>query len=317
MQKATQSRGGDAQKATGDPGRSRGRQVLAPTGHLAQLAAIMNSPALTQLKLDIECSPVVQNLIRLGEQIAPNSPADSVQLMPAGTLAHSDRVDLERDVEREESHEQSSAGSSGGCGSAQKKEAQSGKLDHPGAIVQKYDMDYGGLHHDSGTDMWVRIDGASDPDIGSGSQKTITPNWWPTTPAETQPVVDYMNKYIKQGHLLNADIGGPGNKRKNLTPITGSTNTTHFTQIEDTVKKLVQADNIVEYRVIPDYSQQAEFANLGNNPPAGVAKYCAYMPYAIAADYTYYDKNTGTKLGGLPGEKLIKNEGPQKKGKTF
>ena len=104
--------------------------------------------------------------------------------------------------------------------------------------------------------MHVRIDGKNDPDMKNGSEKTINPSWWPKNPPEDPAVVEYMKSYIRQGHLLNAKIGGPGNERKNLTPITASTNSTHFTNIEKKVVELVGKDYAVEYRVIQDYNQR-------------------------------------------------------------
>jgi hypothetical protein len=50
--------------------------------------------------------------------------------------------------------------------------------------------------------------------------------------------------------------------------------------------------------------------------PLSAASYFQNMAGEIGADYTYYDKQTGEKKGGLPGELLIKNEGAKMKG-TF
>lgn len=45
-------------------------------------------------------------------------------------------------------------------------------------------------------------------------------------------------KYVK-GHLLNGDLGGPGNKEANLFPITYSANSLHYNRIEEWVKSEV------------------------------------------------------------------------------
>jgi DNA/RNA non-specific endonuclease len=179
------------------------------------------------------------------------------------------------------------------------------------APVQRYDMTYGALSNDCGTDMHVRIDGKNDPDLGKGGKPSVTPNWWPTGAGA---VATYFSQYMVQGHLLNDNLGGPGNTMKNLTPITRSTNTTHLHAVEKAVKDEVAKDNIVEYRVRPNYGTHPPFADLGNNPPPGVAPYLNYMAGEVGADYTVYDPKKLTVTGGLPGEKFIKNEGPQNKG---
>jgi hypothetical protein len=177
--------------------------------------------------------------------------------------------------------------------------------------IQRYDMTYGARFQDSGTDMHVLIHGKNDPDLGKGTVPKVTPNWWPTG---NNPVATYFSSYMVQGHLLNQDLGGPGTTMDNLTPITRSTNTTHFTNIEKQVKQHVLNDDVVEYRVRPNYAVHPNINDLGNNPPQGVAPYLAFMAGEVGADYTVYHPQQFHVTGGLPGEKFIKNEGPQNKG---
>jgi hypothetical protein len=62
-------------------------------------------------------------------------------------------------------------------------------------------------------------------------------------------------KYIA-GHLLNNNLGGPGNDARNLTAIPATANTTQSTHIEEEVKKLVNTDfHFVHYKVDVDYAQ--------------------------------------------------------------
>ncbi|MBV8645742.1 MAG: DNA/RNA non-specific endonuclease [Candidatus Eremiobacteraeota bacterium] len=177
--------------------------------------------------------------------------------------------------------------------------------------IQRYDIKYGNRSNDCGTDMHVRIDGKNDKDLNKGSKPTTVPNWWPTG---NGAVATYFSNYMVQGHLLNNELGGPGNTMDNLTPITRSTNTTHFTKIEKDVKAAVENDDIVEYRVRPNYNIHPNFNDLGNNPPVGVQPYLQYMAGEVGADYTVYHKTNYNVIGGLIGEKFIKNEGPQNKG---
>ena len=179
------------------------------------------------------------------------------------------------------------------------------------AVLQRFDMTYGALKNDCGTDMHVYIDGKNDPDIGKGSKPSVVPSWWSkAVPAAQQ----YLTSYVVQGHLLNMNLGGPGDKLENLTPITKSTNTTHLTKIEKEVKTAIEKDFGVEYRVRPDYTTHPVLADLGHSAPASLAPLLTNMAGAIGADYDIYDRVTKKKLSGLPGEMFIKNEGPQLKG---
>ncbi|KZL51214.1 hypothetical protein A2T98_03365 [Nodularia spumigena CENA596] len=180
-------------------------------------------------------------------------------------------------------------------------------------VIQRYDMTYGALNNDCGTDMHVLIKGNNDPDLSKGSKPSILPSWWPAIGTTER---NYFQQYVVQGHLLNQDLGGPGDRMENLTPITKSTNTTHFKHIEDKVKKEVNKGNWVEYRVQADYTTHPLLSDLGVGVPANVAPYLAYFAGEIGADYTVYDPKTFQETGGLRGVKLIKNEGKHLKG-TF
>jgi hypothetical protein len=179
-------------------------------------------------------------------------------------------------------------------------------------VVQAYSIKYGSLHNDCGTDMHVLIKGNGDPDLNKGCEPKIVPNWWPYAPG---PVATYFSKYIVQGHLLNKDLGGPGDTMDNLTPISKSTNTTHFKKVEDAVKnEVLIKGNWVEYRVRANYSSSPTLAEIGNGAPPAAIPYLNRMAGEIGADYDVFDPLSRNKIGGLPGELLIKNEGPQKKG---
>ena len=183
------------------------------------------------------------------------------------------------------------------------------------AVVQRFGyINYGGLTHGSGTEVHVGILGKNDPDLGQGSSPSVRPAWWPTS----GDAADYFSTYVVQGHLLNEHLGGPGTTMANLTPITKSTNSTHFRKVEDDVKQAVANNHQVEYRVRADYSSHPPISDFGSNIPLAaqndIANYLPYMAGEIAADYTLYDQKTSKEVGGLPGELLIKNEGAHLKG---
>ena len=179
------------------------------------------------------------------------------------------------------------------------------------AVLQRFDMTYGALKNDCGSDMHVYIDGKNDPDLGKGSKPSVVPSWWTKADAAAQ---QYLTSYVVQGHLLNMKLGGPGDKLENLTPITKSTNTTHLTKIETEVKSAIDKDFGVEYRVRPDYATHPVLADLGHSAPVSLTPLLAYMAGTIGADYDIYDRSTKKKVSGLPGEMFIKNEGAHLKG---
>lgn len=180
----------------------------------------------------------------------------------------------------------------------------------PAPVVQRYDMTYGPLHNGCGTDMHVYIDGKNDPDLGKGSKPSVVPPWFSAPGAAGA----YLSSHVVQGHLLNMELGGPGDTMKNMTPISKSTNLTHFKQVEDAVKTAIAMDYGVEYRVRPDYNTHPSVADFGASAPAGLAGLLLKMAGTIGADYDIYNRHTKTKIGGLAGELLIKNEGAHLKG---
>ena len=59
--------------------------------------------------------------------------------------------------------------------------------------------------------------------------------------------------YIK-GHLLNQNLGGPGDKVENITPLTYSANSNHLNAVEKQVKGVVLEDKkTVHYEVHINY----------------------------------------------------------------
>jgi hypothetical protein len=61
--------------------------------------------------------------------------------------------------------------------------------------------------------------------------------------------------YYVLGHLLNDNLHGPGNTFDNLSPITGSANGLHETQVESSIKTGIENDRIFKYKVQADYSR--------------------------------------------------------------
>lgn len=184
-----------------------------------------------------------------------------------------------------------------------------------GAFQGHHYVDYGNKKNDCGTTMHAELH-PGHPDLQKGSSPTVKPNWWPNAPPATD---NFFSGYMVQGHLLNDNVGGPGNNMKNLTPITRSANTTHEKQIEKEVKYLVLNNKaIVEYYVEADYSYHPTGKNLGAQ---GAVKadidnnYSQYMAGEIWAEYTAYDtKKPHNELLKRNKAIEIKNESTEFKG---
>ncbi len=73
---------------------------------------------------------------------------------------------------------------------------------------------------------------------------------------ETDPNKTGENKYIR-GHLLNDNIGGPGDDR-NLFPITASANSKHLHEVEKTVKDWVNTKGYWVYYKVEVKNQKSE-----------------------------------------------------------
>lgn len=89
----------------------------------------------------------------------------------------------------------------------------------------------------------------------------------------TNPIFKNNQKYIK-GHLLNENIGGPGNDPRNLSPFTGKTNKEHLMNIEDEVKKWILVQNLfVMYDVRVSGMSIAQDATTGNITMSSTVSY--------------------------------------------
>ena len=124
------------------------------------------------------------------------------------------------------------------------------------------DVVFGPLLNDCATYMEARLTlNYFDPG-GTEPQAGTWPNWWAA--AAPKP-----NNYWVRGHLLNHNLGGPGEKR-NLTPITKRANSEHHNVIERVLKDAAE-DSMIHYSVKPVYGAPGPtFAQDGTNPDPSV-----------------------------------------------
>ncbi|MEV0650809.1 DNA/RNA non-specific endonuclease [Phytomonospora sp. NPDC050363] len=145
-----------------------------------------------------------------------------------------------------------------------------------------HSVQYGPLWNGSGTEMHAELHPKK---VTEGTVPSTVPPWWP---APGTPARAWTAGHLVQGHLLNHNIGGPGNTMSNLTPLTRSANGQHHGKVEKTVKKaLLEHGHVVEYNVKADYTGHPSAAQIG--APPGVAKAVTpTMAKGIAAEYTIY-----------------------------
>lgn len=109
--------------------------------------------------------------------------------------------------------------------------------------------------------------------------------------------------YYIQGHLLNAELGGPG-KRQNLTPITSSANSKHFSTVEKHVKKWVNTDKKVAY-----YDVSVEYPgplSTEKEPIKALAcsLVCTVYPMVYDSGRSKWKKNLGGKITGMSSNRV-------------
>ncbi len=79
--------------------------------------------------------------------------------------------------------------------------------------------------------------------LPGGSKPSVRPNWWPSTGATG----DWFKRCMVQGHLLNENLGGPGNTLTNLTPLTKHANSMHLQNVEKYIKAKHAKGRVVLY----------------------------------------------------------------------
>jgi hypothetical protein len=114
---------------------------------------------------------------------------------------------------------------------------------------------YGGLFGNNyGTS--VRVDRLS-ASIGKGSVPGASGPHWCRLNQRRHP--DSSASFYVRGHLLNHNLGGPGNTWKNLTPLSRDGNKQHLQQFEEAVKvKVLEKGGVVNFVVSANYGGRSE-----------------------------------------------------------
>lgn len=166
---------------------------------------------------------------------------------------------------------------------------------------------YGGLINEFGSSVSVK---RMNNTLVEGGPPTAPDNkHWPKLRKRA-----YGNgTYYVRGHLLNDNLGGPGNDWKNLTPLSGKVNNwgedSHLKKFEAPVKKAVlEEGRTVDFRVEAKYGRAVRSADIktlrDKNTPEDTAKADIidaeqYIPTVL--ECSAIDLGTGKPVVGLSG----------------
>jgi len=115
---------------------------------------------------------------------------------------------------------------------------------------------FGGLVNGCATSMDAVLHPSFD-DL-TGTKVDDWPPWW--------SAVAPTGSFWVQGHLLNHNLGGPGEAR-NLTPITKRANSRHNAWVEEIAKGAARTGKMIDYKVLPTYTSTGPaLANDPTNP---------------------------------------------------
>ncbi|XXY47653.1 DUF4157 domain-containing protein [Sorangium sp. So ce269] len=144
-------------------------------------------------------------------------------------------------------------------------------------------------------------------DTLTGSSPSVRPSWWDDMNKDLASDADrkWVSDFVVQGHLLNENLGGPGNDMRNLTPIAKSTNAQHYANVEKPAMDIKAQGNIVHYTAVVDYSTSPDPAWFGNRIPS---KYLDKFARKITCVLQAHDGTSGFPIGNEV-ESVITNAG--------
>ena len=176
---------------------------------------------------------------------------------------------------------------------------------------------YGGLHSGYGSSATVVRLAGTTPIPGGGSPSSSTdshPGW-----QKLRRRMDGGGTYYVRGHLLNDNLGGPGNTWTNLTPLTQGANNrdgdSHLHGFETPVKNAVDAGKAVNFQVTaqygrPDRSGDITFLRNQGNPDDDVVADIieAEMDIPTTLDCRAYEVNASGANGAAIAVHTVNNQ---------
>jgi Domain of unknown function (DUF4157) len=164
-------------------------------------------------------------------------------------------------------------------------------VDAAAGTKEKHAVQFGALVNDCGSFMDAYL---YDDDKPQGSAPSVRPSWWAAMMADPGTDKAWVSNNLVQGHLLNHNLGGPGDDMRNLTPFAKSTNSQHHSYVEKAAKDIKARGNILHYAVSVDYSKSPPSAWFGGKIAAA---YLAKFPAGIKCVLQEYDGKTRDPIG--------------------
>jgi len=149
-----------------------------------------------------------------------------------------------------------------------------------GKVHPKKDNVFGPLREDCATFMEAWFSTNDFDAAGTEPRSGTWPSWWEAAKPKAP-----TNPHWVRGHLLNHNLGGPGEKR-NLTPITKKANNEHKLNVENILKAAADdGGSLIGYRVVANYSSTGPTGLKGddNDPDKSV-----WPKLTTGFDCTYY-----------------------------
>lgn len=167
----------------------------------------------------------------------------------------------------------------------------------PTGATQLHKVWFAPLKNGCGAEMeaWLYGD-----DQALGSAPSVRPSWWQNMMSDPNTNSAWVSRNVVQGHLLNHNLGGPGNDMRNLTPFAKQTNSQHHANVEKAAKTIKSGKNqrgvgnALHYIVMADYTKSPSMAAFGNNIPA---TYLANFACRIKCWLQAYDGSTMQPTG--------------------
>jgi hypothetical protein len=164
-------------------------------------------------------------------------------------------------------------------------------VDAAAGTKEQHAVQFGALVNDCGSYMDAYLYNDDKP---QGSAPSVRPSWWAAMMADPGTDKAWVSNNVVQGHLLNHNLGGPGDDMRNLTPFAKSTNSQHHSYVEKAAKDIKARGNILHYTVSVDYSKSPPAAWFGGKI---AATYLAKFAAGIKCVLQEYDGKTRSPIG--------------------
>lgn len=146
-------------------------------------------------------------------------------------------------------------------------------------------MTFGGLQDECATSAQGLMLPGIDDLAGTEPKAGTWPSWWTTHgPSDTN--------YWVRGHLMNHNLGGPGEQR-NLTPITKKMNSAHHSLVEKALKAAAASGDALGYEITAHYDGKGPTGLKGDHTDPDKSVW-GKLTTGFTCKYAIVDKDSGS-----------------------